>query len=65
MKRVQNTNRSEAVCRQALSRGPLTAFKTGHGLAWKFGRRMFNTITVSRLIAAGEAVRDGDEVRAA
>lgn len=64
MKRALNTDRSAAVCRNALARGPLVAFKTGHGLAWKFGRRMFNTITVSRLIAAGEAVRDGDYVRA-
>lgn len=32
---------------------------------WRFGRRRFAFKTVSRLIAAGEAVRDGDVVRAA
>jgi hypothetical protein len=49
------------VCREALRRGPLVI----HGQAWMFGRRRFNFATVAQLIANGEAVRDGDEVRMA
>lgn len=57
--------KSEAVCRAALARGVLIAVRPSTGLAWKFGRRKFNTTTVARIIAAGDAVRDGDIVRAA
>lgn len=48
-------------CREALRRGVLL----NNGMGWQFGRRRFNYATVSRLIALGEAVRDGDVVRAA
>lgn len=65
MKRSFDTSRSEQVCRNALQRGHLNAHKTGHGIAWKFGRRLFSMATVARLITAGEAIRDGDIVRAA
>ncbi|MDB5652880.1 MAG: hypothetical protein JWQ94_493 [Tardiphaga sp.] len=64
MKRAFDTSRSEQVCRNALQHGQLVAHKTGHGIAWKFGRRLFSTATVARLIAAGAAIRDGDIVRA-
>lgn len=60
-----STKKSEAVCRAALARGVLIAERGHTGLAWRFGRRRFNTITVARIIAAGDAVRDGDIVRAA
>ncbi|WP_398473182.1 hypothetical protein [Tardiphaga sp.] len=62
MKRPYSTARSAAVCRRALEKGNLVACHH-HGLAWKFGRRKFNSITVSRLIEAGEAVREGNIVR--
>jgi hypothetical protein len=48
------------LCRAALQRGPLVI----DGTSWRFGRRRFNTATVAQLIELGEAVRDGDTVRA-
>jgi hypothetical protein len=50
-----------SVCREALRRGPLVMENKG----WRFGRRRFWTGTVSELIDLGEAVRDGNIVRAA
>ncbi len=32
-------------------------------MGWRFGRRRFSFKTIALLIAAGEAVRDGDVVR--
>ncbi len=65
MKPIYYQGRVDNVCRSALARGPLVAHRTASGLAWKFGRRIFSTVTVARLIAAGEAIRDGNIVRAA
>ena len=62
---MSGAEKSEAVCRAALARGVLIAVRPHTGLAWKFGRRSFNTATVAQIIAAGDAVRDGDTVRAA
>lgn len=61
---MSGSERSEAVCRAALAKGVLVAVRPHTGLAWKFGRRKFNTATVARIIAAGDAVRVGDVVRA-
>lgn len=61
---MSGAEKSEAVCRAALRVGVLVAVRPHTGLAWKFGRRCFNTATVARIIAAGDAVRDGDIVRA-
>lgn len=66
MKRSYNTTRSEAVVRSALARGTLT-FKKSSGsgwLGWRYGRRSFTNTAVSRIIASGEAVREGNVVRA-
>lgn len=60
-----STDKSEAVCRAALARGVLVAVRGFTGITWKFGRRRFNACTVARVIAAGDAVRVGDIVRAA
>jgi hypothetical protein len=51
---------SAIIVRAALRIGPLTL----DGQAWKFGRRRFRFSAVARVIANGEAVRFGDEVRA-
>lgn len=58
------TEKSEAVCRAALARGVLVAHRGHTGITWKFGRRAFNACVVARIIAAGDAIRDGDIVRA-
>lgn len=50
---------STKVVRAALKVGVLTLKNQG----WRFGRRQFAFKTVARLIANGEAVRDGDTVR--
>lgn len=56
---------TQAVCRAALRRGPLILRRRSNGIAdWKFGRRHFSEQTVAPMIARGEAVRDGDVVRA-
>jgi hypothetical protein len=49
------------ICRAALRKGPLTLC----GQAWRFGKRRFNYATVAMLIQLGEAIRDGNTVRAA
>jgi hypothetical protein len=48
------------ICREALRRGQLVL----KGQAWMFGRRGFSFAAVARLIEAGEAVREGNIVRA-
>lgn len=48
-------------CREALLIGPLRCC----GTQYLFDRRFFSSRTVNVLIALGEAVRDGDFVRAA
>jgi hypothetical protein len=64
MKRSYNTTRSEAVVRAALARGTLTFKKSpGGSLGWRYGRRAFANTAVSRIIASGEAVREGNVVR--
>ena len=55
-----NYAKAATICRAALRIGPLTACSTG----WQFGRRIFSHRTVKWLIDRGEAVRDGDFVRA-
>lgn len=67
MKRAYDTTRSAAVCRTALMRGTLVMDKNANngGCTWAFGHRKFSAVTVARLIQSGEAVRDGDLVRAA
>lgn len=52
---------ADAVCLAAIRQQPLTRDERH----WRFGRRLFNRGTVNRLIAAGAAVRIGDEVRVA
>jgi hypothetical protein len=55
--------------RAALARGPLTRVRQRVGRGeishYQFGRRMFNAAIVNRAIEAGEAIRDGDQVRSA
>jgi hypothetical protein len=46
--------------RAALTRGPLVR-RARH---WQFRRRLFSNATVAALVAAGEAVRQGDRVEA-
>lgn len=58
---MNRTRPCDAICRAALARGPLVRDRSH----WRFGRRLFNPATVARLIAAGEAVRDGSQVVAA
>lgn len=54
---------TQAVCRAALLRGPLTLRRRSNGITdWKFGRRHFSDQTVTPMIARGEAVRNGDVV---
>jgi hypothetical protein len=48
----------------ALCIGPFT-LEPGSGGHWRFGRRLFNAVTVWRLIKAGLAVRIGNELRVA
>ena len=55
-----NYAKAATICRAALRIGPLTACSTG----WQFGRRIFSHRTVKWLIDRGEAVRDGNFVRA-
>jgi hypothetical protein len=57
--------KSGAICRAALARGILT-MRTGRngGLMWAFGKRLFSPATVNFLIGRGEAIRDGNTVRA-
>lgn len=45
-----------AVLRAALARGPLTRV----GPHWRFGRRLFSSELVNRLITRGEAIRRAD-----
>lgn len=55
------------IARAALARGPLTKVHVEGAILpahYRFGRRIFNAETVKRLIEAGEAIRDGNEVRA-
>lgn len=52
---------STKVVRAALKVGVLTLKNQG----WRFGRRQFAFKTVARLIASGEAVRNGNTGRAA
>lgn len=59
MRRYDDT-RALAVCREALRRGHLTHDQ----MAWRFGRRCFAFHIVRALIDNGEAVRDGNTVRA-
>lgn len=57
---------TQAVCRAALLRGPLILRRRSNGIPdWRFGRRIFSEQTVAKMIARGEAVRDGNVVRAA
>lgn len=48
------------IVRAALKRGVLVR----EGRQWRYDRRFFNNATVKVLIKAGEAVREGDIVRA-
>lgn len=56
-----NTNAMDVV-RAALRIGDL---RINRQKGWQFGRRVFAFKTVARLIELGEAVRDGNMVRAA
>lgn len=47
-------------CRMALRLGVLKCC----GTVWLYDRRFFSARTVNSLIASGEAIRDGDIVRA-
>lgn len=51
--------------RAALSRGVLIRehMKPWRLVHYRFGRRLFRPDTINKLIAGGEAVRDGDVVR--
>lgn len=55
------------IARAALARGPLVLIGDGQRNPphYRFGRRLFNLETVKRLIESGEAVREGNIVRAA
>jgi hypothetical protein len=54
------TGQSLRICREALSKGPMIHV----GTHWLHDRRFFSHVTVNKLIANGEAVRDGNSVRA-
>lgn len=54
--------KAEVICRAALQRGPLIQQLCGTRIGWRFGRRIFNKVTVAKLIATGEAVRFGGVV---
>jgi hypothetical protein len=51
---------AKRIIRAALQKGVLRLNNQG----WRYGRRRFAFKTVARLIAAGEAIRDGNTVRA-
>lgn len=57
--------KAAVICRAALSVGPLEYHQNRQLTGWKFGRRIFSKTTVALLIEAGEAIRDGEFVRAA
>ena len=58
-------SKSAVICRAALARSPLTMRITRHGgCTWAFGARRFSPAVVNWLIKRGEAIRDGNEVRA-
>lgn len=49
---------AEILCRAALQRGHLVQ----SGRHWSFGARLFHSVTVNKLIDAGEAVRVGEHI---
>ncbi len=57
----RSKGRSLQICREALQKGPMVFI----GTHWLYDRRFFSLVTVNKLIALGEAIRDGNEVRAA
>lgn len=55
--------KSAAICRAALARAPLQIkINPNGGCTWAFGHRLFSSAVVNALIAAGEAIRVGNEV---
>lgn len=56
--------KSAVICRAALRIAPLEVCWIGNSIGWKFGQRIFSAGTVKWLIDRGEAVRDGNFVRA-
>jgi hypothetical protein len=57
--------KSAVVCRAALALAPLQMKINLHGgCSWAFGRRAFSAGVVAWLIAKGEAIREGNTVRA-
>ncbi len=57
--------KAAVICRAALRLGSLEIARAGNTIGWRYGKRIFAAETVRWLIDAGEAVRDGDIVRAA
>ena len=54
------------IARAALARGPLKLHRVRNGscgIKWRYRMRLFNPQTINALIATGEAVRVGNEVR--
>jgi hypothetical protein len=57
--------KAAVICRAALRAGQLEIARAGNTIGWRYGRRIFAAETVKWLIDGGEAIRDGNFVRAA
>jgi hypothetical protein len=64
---MNSYEKGAVICRAALAKGPLVLQikAPSSGCVWVFGKRAFSPNTVRWLIDRGEAVREGNIVRAA